>query len=1098
MRALRMGGILSPILALLLLSAQFCACVAAFGYTSSAVPYNAIGSIKSLPDGAYVYLNQKVITSLQGTYFYVEESDRSAGIKVSLGAAYLPTNLNIGNLATVSGQMSTQNGERFIAKGDVLEFNTGVIAKINPLGMSTPSLMGWPADVREPYGARVTGLMPTGLYVKIWGKPTITSRDAVGSLFTYLDDGWDKYDGTNANASGVRVYSNIEPDTTDEIWCALGVVSSKSYDPTPNTPGDDVIFQCILTNSDDDFLQPDTSSSPQTFGTISGRVRLVGQGVPGKTVVVYSERGNILLDNVTDAWKSFTLTSVPAGGTAITASSSGYVSKTRVANIGSTDVDFALEQSQSYVNISSDKTSIAICDTDIAHITAIFRDCEGKGIEGQQLRITTTAGIFTESGTNELIGTSGLDGKVTAHLSSGNEEPGTATVKVETYPSLSMSSETQIDFVAPEISVSASPKILETSGTSLVSAALSSLGTAMPDEVLTFTTNYGTFAENGLSSYTVLTDENGNASANLQISGTGSAIVVVSYLNDCSYETVAWTSVGRLASPWYSSSVINSHPLVVDLDGGSDGNKEIVVATNDGHLVALSVSGSLLWASEYLGGHNTASCAPMNAERSGRPCIFLPAESEKAYAFSYDGKRLAGWPTSTSYLFYGMACSIGDINRDGTPEIVSGDQCCYVWSWNPSGAWSSDSTVSPLWINLTGTSKIAIRNSTCALGDIDNDANGILDVVVGTFSDPGNIYAFPGDLWGNYSATGHYLTNWPKSGGGSIETAPAMGDIDGDGKNDVAWAAVDGNLHIWLSSTDSQVLREIGSEDTSTAIYSSPALADLDGDGKLDIIIGSCTGLVHAFNWLGDDLPGWENGIKISTTEDDSVDAPVVVGDVTGDGQINVVAVCSDGLAYAIYADGINHKINGKRTGPLAWVGCCRSSNTDPIELLNAPVIDDLDNDGLVEIVVAGSQGVYIFQTEATYTGSSSLYPWPTFHHDNRRSGCVTPPPAPINASIQGIISHAGSPISGASIKIYKNDGSIVYQPNTTTERISVLSVGSSLVNEVGKGAYCISQLDHNQTYKLVISASGYVTKTVSGIAVGTGLTRVDVSLSAE
>ncbi len=219
------------------------------------------------------------------------------------------------------------------------------------------------------------------------------------------------------------------------------------------------------------------------------------------------------------------------------------------------------------------------------------------------------------------------------------------------------------------------------------------------------------------------------------------------------------------------------------------------------------------------------------------------------------------------------------------------------------------------------------------------------------------------------------------------------------------------------------------------------------------------------------------------------------MGDVTGDGQIDVVAVCSDGLVYVIYADGVNHKVDGKPTGPLAWVRCCKSSSTIPSQFVSSPVIDDLDNDGLVEVLVAGSQGIYIFQTEAPYSDSSALFPWPTFHHDNRRSGCVTPPPAPINASIQGIISYAGSPISGASIKIYKNDGSSVYTPNTTTERIAVLSVGSTLVNEAGKGAYCISQLEPNQTYKLVITASGYTTKTVSNIAVGTGLTRVDVSL---
>ncbi|MHB9038316.1 MAG: hypothetical protein ACYC64_16805, partial [Armatimonadota bacterium] len=492
MRTLRLGGIpflIRTLISLAVVGGTFSACSSAkqlVSQTSLTLAGNyptAIASIKRLSDGAYVYVNQKVATNVQGNFFYIEEPDRSAGIKVDLGSNYTPGELRTGNLVTVSGRMVTEHGERVILMGDVLQCDFSATSLIRPLGMNTAAIMGWPINFKEPEGPRMTGLVPTGLYIQIWGRVTRAgSPDEEGSWYCYIDDGWAKKDGTDANAKGVRVYSSNAPPVSSQTWCAVGVLSTKLWDPTPgDTNGDEIIIPCIWTTFSNDIFLPGNSSLPENHGSASCRVRLVGEQAPGKEVRIYSEKGSIILKNVTDQWMPFTLTGVTDRGIPVCASTGGYISASRDVHIGDTNVDFELNPSQLYMEIESDKQSIAICSDERALISGLLRDCEGKGVGGRQARLTTTAGLFAESGSAELIGTTGADGKLQAHLMTGTESAGVAVVKAETYPSADCSSELSIVLSGPELSVSASPKIIYASGSSVITAHVTRNGVSVAD-----------------------------------------------------------------------------------------------------------------------------------------------------------------------------------------------------------------------------------------------------------------------------------------------------------------------------------------------------------------------------------------------------------------------------------------------------------------------------------------------------------------------------------------------------------------------------------------------------------------------------------------
>lgn len=1062
---------------------------------------SAIACMKRLPDGAHVCVNRKCVTAVWFDHMFIQEADRSAGIKVVF-VDHFPTDvLDRGHLVSFTGVMGTVGGQRVIYETSEFTYDFSTREPLESLGMSDAAIQGWPMNPRQPDGPRWTGLSPIGLFVKVWGVVTSTNWADEDGYYIYLDDGWGKKDGSEADATGIRVYSNVIPNLGDFL-VAPGILSTKvAYDPTPDGPsGDELIIPVIRATNDLGPYIPTYEPVTYEFGSASGTVRLIGEAAPGKTVRIYSQYESIVLDNVTNEPRPFTLRRVPirngSNGIYVTASAPGYISDTSCIGSGNTNVAFELQSSPTHVEVQADKQSIAICDDDSTSIVGLVRDCEGKGLSGRQLKFTTTRGVFADYQSKEVVLTTNGSGVASVRLAAGSDGVGVASIKAQTYPDGECWNTVSVVFRGPQITISANPTYLVQSGTSVIAASVTTDGTPIPGANIVFRTDYGVFQESGTATCEVEADETGTARATLAISAPGTARVTAIYTNECGQQAVNWTVVSYKSWPWYSQGVQYSNPLIADLYGNPDKRKQVVLVTTAGSLMVLDANGAVLWSKiMHLPGNNTPSCAPMDGERSGRPCVFIPAESQqRVYAFAYDGRTLAGWPVGSNYRFIRVAATIADLNLDGSPEIVAGDECCYVFAWNATGDWRKTGTSesSFLWRNLTGSASTTIYGTTTAVGDIDLDANGILDVILGS-NHTTAVFAFPGDAWGDFISNPLYLPGYPKSAGARVQTSPAIGDIDGDGKNDVAVGSDDGSLYIGLSSDGSW-----RGYPTGGMIKSSPALYDLDGDGRLDVIVGSDSGKLCAFNWLGQAPDGWGQGIKLSSSAEFAIESSPVVGDVTGDGVPEVVVGCNDGNIYAVYADAINHRENGVLTGPIAWVRCCVPPNKTSAHVYTSPVIDDLDGDGKVEVLAAGDEGVYVFHFDAPYNASNpSLYPWPTFHRDNERTGCATPSPPLVNASIQGIVTKNGSPVINAKIYIMYQDGTPVYEPhsNPPVARSWVQTVGTTDPNEAGKGAYCISQLPPNSIYKLKVEVPNEPIFWVENIAVTTGLKRVDIAL---
>lgn len=115
-------------------------------------------------------------------------------------------------------------------------------------------------------------------------------------------------------------------------------------------------------------------------------------------------------------------------------------------------------------------------------------------------------------------------------------------------------------------------------------------------------------------------------------------------------------------------------------------------------------------------------------------------------------------------------------------------------------------------------------------------------------------------------------------------------------------------------------------------ISNPPTLSDIDSDGIDEIFIGEANSCINGYKADGSILPGWP--VKVSGNY---MVSHIAAGDIDHDDKIEIIAVNYDQAIYAMHGDGST--VNGF---PMQIIG-----NVDVY-----PVIGDVDDDGSCEIVV--------------------------------------------------------------------------------------------------------------------------------------------------
>ena len=219
------------------------------------------------------------------------------------------------------------------------------------------------------------------------------------------------------------------------------------------------------------------------------------------------------------------------------------------------------------------------------------------------------------------------------------------------------------------------------------------------------------------------------------------------------------------------------------------------------------------------------------------------------------------------------------------------------------------------------------------------------------------------------------------------------------------------------------------------------------------------------------------------------MEASPVLGDVCGTAAPEVVAGCTDGNVYALWADGADHA-----DGPIAQAWTCIAPNeTGVIQVLSTPALCSLDGQTL-DIIAGSEDGIYRINIPGkTYEAANqSRFPWPTFHQNNARTGNPGPIGGPcVSASLIGrVVDSSGVGVAGASVSIVDAQTGLTpaVSGRTETRPAAGVTAGNATPgDEANEGGFVINQLPPQRSYTLTISKTGYPTYTVTAGPVSTG-----------
>jgi len=194
---------------------------------------------------------------------------------------------------------------------------------------------------------------------------------------------------------------------------------------------------------------------------------------------------------------------------------------------------------------------------------------------------------------------------------------------------------------------------------------------------------------------------------------------------------------------------------------------------------------------------------------------------------------------------YHYAPAVADLDGDGLPDLVVGTWRDRVQWWRNTGT-----RATPVWTLADSVLVTLTRgsNTVPALADLDGD--GDLDMIVGEASGELNLYRNVGT---NTAPNFELVTDKFQAIDVGRRSAPALADVDGDGRADLLLGSEDGGVQLWRNTSSAAGIAFV--RDTSFVLdsdpYSSVSLGDIDGDGDLDLVVGAISGGLLWFENVG-------------------------------------------------------------------------------------------------------------------------------------------------------------------------------------------------------------------------------------------------------
>lgn len=334
----------------------------------------------------------------------------------------------------------------------------------------------------------------------------------------------------------------------------------------------------------------------------------------------------------------------------------------------------------------------------------------------------------------------------------------------------------------------------------------------------------------------------------------------------------------------------------------------------------------------------------------GRAEIAFATMTGDVHLLSSDGQDLPGWPQHFDDGFFG-APAMGDLDGDGDFEIVTAGISGRIYIWQSDGTPLAGWPVRPgcpltglgVWRSPDGTAATEPREPACefygapALADLDRDGR-----------DEVCIASAQGVIW-ILRSDGSHLPGWPKilpanqhpPNPAAVFASPAIADLDRDGDLEIVVATHAYQVHAWQANGEALIGWPVWIPHRARAGCSDVAIGDINGDEALEVVITSEHGFtgpatVSVFNARGMLLPGWPYDLP------EPCNAGPALGDVNDDGIPEIVAATIGGNAAVVALDGATAE-------PLeGWPVRLKQETVNA-----APIIADVDGDGMNDVLIA-------------------------------------------------------------------------------------------------------------------------------------------------
>jgi hypothetical protein len=310
----------------------------------------------------------------------------------------------------------------------------------------------------------------------------------------------------------------------------------------------------------------------------------------------------------------------------------------------------------------------------------------------------------------------------------------------------------------------------------------------------------------------------------------------------------------------------------------------------------------------------------------------------------------AGWPREmpTQILATPLVCDLDPAYPGREVIVPTLDNRVFAWHADGTGVLNPDG----LFKTVPAS---AFFVTSPAAGDLDHD--GHPEVVETSYvCDTPKVFVWRGD--------GSDLPGWPRLlEGYPCYASPVLYDLDMDGQLEVIAATMSGRIYVFRHDgtgyIDPSGLFVTVTDSSGVWVGNTPAVGDIDGDSKPEIVVGGGGGSskLFAFRWDGSSQPNF----------------PVVLGDLfnnspalgkldPGHPGLQIVALAQGTQVHALYGDG--QELPG-------W-----PKSVMVVETRSSTAIGDLDQDGLLEVVVPGDNQVCVFRSDGTPQPGFPVY-WP-------------------------------------------------------------------------------------------------------------------------